>query len=102
MSRNPFSRFIEWVRSFPARTLDRIMDTFAVSAEVKRLVNLPEVERQEEIRKIRASYAVEQAARKMERAAKAQAKEFIRDDPDAGIRKFHEVDVDQQDMSALG
>ena len=101
MSRNPFSRFIEWVRSFPARTLDRIMDTFAVSAEVKRLVNLPEDERQEEIRKIRASYALDQAERKMERAATTQAKEFILDHPDVGIRNFHEMDVRQQDMIAL-
>lgn len=98
VKKNPISRFFSWVASIPGRIAERISDTFILSAEVKRLAKLPDSERQEEIRKMRASYALDQAERKMERTATTQAKEFILDHPEAGIRNFHEMDVRQQDM----
>lgn len=101
VKKNPVSRFFSWVASIPSRIAERISDTFILSAEVKRLAKLPDSERQEEIRKMRESYALDQAERKMERAATTQAKEFILDHPEAGIRNFHEMDVRQQDMIVM-
>lgn len=99
--RNPVSRFFSWISSIPTRIMDRITDTFILSAEARRINNLPEKERQEEIRKIRASYALDQAEKKMERAATTQAKEFIIEHPEVGIRNFNQMDVRQQDMIAM-
>ena len=53
------------------------------------------------MRKVRASYALDQAERKMERPATTQAKEFILDHPEVGIKNFDQLKENQKDMITL-
>lgn len=99
--RNPVSRFFSWVTSIPGRIVDRVCDAVLISSEAKRLNKLPEEQRQEEMRKVRASYALDQAERKMERPATTQAKEFILDHPEVGIKNFDHLKENQKDMITL-
>ena len=99
--RNPVSRFFSWVTSIPGRIVDRVLDAVLISSEAKRLNKLPEEQRQEEMRKVRASYALDQAERKMERPATTQAKEFILDHPEVGIKNIDQLKENQKDMITL-
>ena len=99
--RNPVSRFFSWVTSIPGRIVDRVLEAVLISSEAKRISKLPEEQRQEEMRKIRTSYALDQAERKMERPATTQAKEFILDHPEVGIKNFEQLKDNQKDMLTL-
>lgn len=100
-SRDPLARFFNWVVSIPTRVADKIMDITLVNAEAKRIAKLPEKERQDELRKMRAVYSLDQEERKMERVSTTQAKDFILDHPEVGIRNYHELDEKQKDMITM-